>query len=618
MRTLDEMREKRLEEAEAERKAQHDSFTALPSAWVDRWKREAREEKAHKLFEDLRGTTVEIPRGSALYQDPALDDFMFGTKSRLDPDGVRRVIRDEPPKRAVSERPEEEEDGEETSGGDSRKRASTAPVGKDVKGSFSTVISNSQPSNESHRSASNGQPTNNTPQEPPIPLRPHLQPRNVKPEDQVTPLRQTKDRPDIIPSSIPSTVDRSLETPYPTLKTAPEPLDLRDSVPETSPAKPTQTEDFITARSTFPPDDNSSPVVAHAGRRRAANAFVASSIPHDFTQGTKRPPSPHDLSDEEPPSSAPRAKRRKRKVTRGKEKEDADAVSIVSVTDISESSREAHRVLARFKDQRMNYFPATVVEPPAVPGDEPASMETEVLVQFDDGLRTMVALKHIRRFELREGDSVKIWMEEYKRPIFTVRAVVHDGEEEGRTDCVGNNVVVVVPKSGASREELRLPMDKVYVTGKLFTQFEEDRRYLCTTTTSRNRFPGGSRHVSSSPSVTRGPRLLSTLFENMVFAISGRSSGGNPKTTLSEVIAAHGGRVMEEGLHDILNFNEGEGELALRPGFEDTTFCAVLADEYSRRVKYLQALALALPCLATKWIEHCVKQVPSLPLLWLE
>jgi hypothetical protein len=237
-------------------------------------------------------------------------------------------------------------------------------------------------------------------------------------------------------------------------------------------------------------------------------------------------------------------------------------------------------------------------------------MNTEVLVQFDDGLRTMVALKHIRRFELREGDCVKIWMEEYKRPIFTVRAVVQDGDEEGGMDCVGNNVVVVVPKSGGSREELRLPMEKVYVTGKLFAQFEEDRRYLFTTTTARNRFPGGSRHVSSSPSVTRGPRLLSTLFENMVFAISGRS-GANPKNTLSEMIMAHGGRVLENGLHDILNLNNDEGELALRPGYEETTFCAVLADEYSRRVKYLQALALGLPCLATKWIEHCVKQVFS-------
>jgi len=160
-----------------------------------------------------------------------------------------------------------------------------------------------------------------------------------------------------------------------------------------------------------------------------------------------------------------------------------------------------------------------------------------------------------------------------------------------------------------SKEELRLPMDKVYLTGKLFAQFGDDRRYLFTTTTSRNRFHAGSRNVSSSPSVTRGPRLQSTLFENMVFAISGRSSGANPKNTLSEMIAAHGGRVVEDGLHDLLNLNENEGELTLRASFAETTFCAVLADEYSRRVKYLQALALGLPCLTTKWIEHCVRQV---------
>lgn len=357
-------------------------------------------------------------------------------------------------------------------------------------------------------------------------------------------------------------------------------------------------------------------MVVH-GRRRAKNAFVASSIPNDFTQGQKRDRRPRilDDGDEEGPVSTAPAKKRRRTTTK-RAKTESDEMSILSMTDISESSTEGHRVLARFKDAKMNYFPATVLEPPLVAGEQDASMDTEVLVQFDDGTRTMVALKHIRRLELREGDSIKIWMEEYKRPIFTVKKVEHDADGKGNTDISRNNVVVVVPKSGGSREEVRLPLDKVYLTGKLFAQFGEDRRYLFTMT-SRNRFhalAAGSRNVSSSPSVIRHPRAVSSLFANMVFAVSGgtsSSSRGNSKESLSEMIAAHGGRVVEDGLHDLFDPSAGAGALTLKPEFEGTTFCAVLADEFSRRVKYLQALALGLPCLATKWIEHCVKQVFS-------
>ena len=634
IRVLEEQRKQREAEAEIKRKAEHDSFTELPEGLRRRW---AMEEKAHKMFEDLRKAKVEITTGRGIYDDPALDDFMFGTKTRLDPDGVRRVIRgDDAPKRATSEHGDDE--GEvDTSGGDSRKRASTAPLVRDTKDSASTVISNSQPSYESHPSAANDTTTKHRQEDSAvIPRRSGSSNlhswQDESQQDQATPLRQTKEGPVVIPSSIPSTVNRSLETPYPTRKLASNkaPFDQTDSVPETSPTKPTQTEDFRTARETFPAEesDYSSPVPAVHGRRRAKNAFVASSVPNEFTQGAKRlrPPQIQDVSEDEEdgPASgaAPAGKRRRTACAAMGTKAESDAMTIVSMTDLSESSMEAHRVLARFKDAKMNYFPATVLEAPVVVGDQEASMDSEVLVQFDDGLRTMVALKHIRRLELREGDCIKIWMEAYKRPIFVVQRVEHDPNGDGNTDIAGNNVVVVVPKSGGgSKEELRLPMDKVYLTGKLFAQLGEDRRYLFTVI-SRHRVHnalagGGSRHVSSSPGVTRGgTRALSSLFENMVFAISGGSSSsrtrGNPKESLSEMIAAHGGRVVEDGLHDLFDPIGEVDDLALKPEFAGTTFCAVLADEYSRRVKYLQALALGLPCLATKWIEHCVKQVSNL------
>ena len=147
----------------------------------------------------------------------------------------------------------------------------------------------------------------------------------------------------------------------------------------------------------------------------------------------------------------------------------------------------------------------------------------------------------------------------------------------------------------------------------MFTQFK-DRLYLYTNTSSSRSKLSISRNVSSSPNVARGSmRPISQLFSNMVFAISMASSSKGTekiKETLTETIIAHSGHVVEEGLDEIFEIAEDvEGDLVLKSEFSSSTFCAVIADEYSRKVKYLQALALGIPCLATKWIESCIKQV---------
>ena len=55
----------------------------------------AMEKKAHQIFEGLRNIPVNLKS-----QNSQFDDLVFGTKSRVDPDGVRRVIK---PEKTVSE-----------------------------------------------------------------------------------------------------------------------------------------------------------------------------------------------------------------------------------------------------------------------------------------------------------------------------------------------------------------------------------------------------------------------------------------------------------------------------------------------------------------------------------
>ena len=581
------------------------------------------------MFEGLRNVKIDIKsvrRGN----NSQIDDFLFGSKSRVDPDGVRRVIKPEAlsMQKTVSETGlESDEDGEGEGEGEGRKRASTAPV-RGKKSSSSTVISNSQPS-----IPSNGDTIGTVIKETPLESTPNSRPPTAdtggqldssqlieifeQQGDLVTPARATTMRKDI-PSSIPSSSRRLMETP--TVK-HPQSDNNEESVPETSPVKDdgTESEEYRTARSSFPQEMDSSPVIV-PGRPRTKNGFVASSIPNDMTQ-RKRGRAPviqDDVSeeDEHPPPAPISPPPRKRRRVKSIDSAYATRSNVASPSVESLGSGvEAHRVLARFKDLKVNFFPATVVEPPVTTSGQEVSLETEVLIRFDDGLETMVQLRHIRRLHLLEGISVKLWIPEHNKGVYIVRRLEHDPHESGNTDILGNNVVYVTPKKLSLTEEIRVPMDKVYATGQLFAQFKE--RYMFTSSTPSAKYFGlVSRQASSSPRIVRGPiRSTSSLFQNMVFTISlvqppKSSAAATSKEALTQTILMNGGRVVDDGLQEIFNPpDDVEGSLVLKSEFSETTFCAVIADGHTRKAKYLQALALRIPCLACRWIESCIQHV---------
>lgn len=613
--------QKRLEEVAeeaAEEKYDEDSFGTVPENLRRKW---AMEKKAHQIFEGLRSIPVTLKSTNSQF-----DDLLFGTKTRLDPDGVRRVIK---PGKAVSENGMDEE--ETTTSSDSRKRASTAPVKKME--STSTVISNSQPENNSvHERSGNDTSIGTVVKETPLGSSPaaHGEERpqsrgveidssqfldqwNEPVDDIVTPLRRSKDT--IIPSSTQSTHRRALETPAakPGLVHQSE-----ESVPETSPVK----EEFRTARESFPRssrDDSemvdSSPVVVVPGRRRVSG-FVASSIPQEGTQqGRKRERAPiiqDDLSEEEIPGPpvqeerdrSPRKRRRIASMDLGRR------VRLVSMVSESEGDGESHRVFALFQDGKKRYFPATVLEPPSLAGsgDQEASLDTGVLVRFDDNAESVVQLRNIRRMDLHQGDTVKLYNNATKTPNYTILRCEYDPTENGISDINGNNIIVVAERtrnSSALGEELRIPAEKVYLIPSLFKQFDS-RRYLFTTQSKKHVQPTMSRQVSSSPHITRPMRPHSTLFRNMIFAISVNKD----RETLTKAVIMHNGHVVEDGLHEIFHMpDDVEGDLVILDDWQMRTFCAVIADGYSRKTKYLQALALGIPCLSSKWIDNCIRQV---------
>ncbi|KAF2971821.1 hypothetical protein GQX73_g1719 [Xylaria multiplex] len=141
---------------------------------------------------------------------------------------------------------------------------------------------------------------------------------------------------------------------------------------------------------------------------------------------------------------------------------------------------------------------------------------------------------------------------------------------------------------------------------------------------------GDSRVIIRKP-----PRKSTTLrdfqtkygvFEGMVFAISfqdrQQSQRGKDKSlsksSLEEMIRQEGGKILDDGFNTLFEFDTLSTSVkapstpvlssSLNLLDNEIGFAALIADGHSRKVKYMQALALGIPCLAPKWVTACVSR----------
>ncbi|KAK2608401.1 radiation sensitive protein rad9 [Conoideocrella luteorostrata] len=108
------------------------------------------------------------------------------------------------------------------------------------------------------------------------------------------------------------------------------------------------------------------------------------------------------------------------------------------------------------------------------------------------------------------------------------------------------------------------------------------------------------------------------LFDGMVFALS-FSEKQTQRTKLEAKITQAGGTILHEGFQELFepsglaqstntSLDDGESPLKLAKANDECGFTAVIADAHSRKAKYMQALALGLPCLAPQWAHMCLKK----------
>ena len=139
---------------------------------------------------------------------------------------------------------------------------------------------------------------------------------------------------------------------------------------------------------------------------------------------------------------------------------------------------------------------------------------------------------------------------------------------------------------------------------------------------SKRRLVSATRESSADPLClsqasgnSSGPYKRPTkLFSNMAFAVS-YIDQQEEKDTVTAGIIENGGWILEDGF-DVLFDQVPASKARIKTGNLDELivstaaskmgFVALIADEHSRRVKYMQALALGLPCISGKWISECI------------
>ena len=256
----------------------------------------------------------------------------------------------------------------------------------------------------------------------------------------------------------------------------------------------------------------------------------------------------------------------------------------------------------------------------------------------------------VKRLELRIGDGVKLEIPNVPRVTHIIRGFDDKISEEDlcnaaesglipMTDVYGHLSVILGPKQRKSlpngglpgpESVIKVPISRIYLDTILWNQLK-DRNFNYNAGAgakkpeSRLQTPPDRHSTLTPPSsrVSRSIRYMGGLFAGMIFAVS-YVDDDEGKSRITRLLLENDGRIID-GFSELFDFSSnvpiasptksqaadsGDNNSVLRPtsSAEDVGFACVIADKHSRREKYMQALALNLPCLSGRWVEDCIAQ----------
>ncbi|KAI4102693.1 MAG: hypothetical protein L6R37_004224 [Teloschistes peruensis] len=333
-----------------------------------------------------------------------------------------------------------------------------------------------------------------------------------------------------------------------------------------------------------------------------------------------------------------------------------------AVSDRSDVIIAPARVFACFNGNCAGFYPATCIG--IVHAEEP-----RYKVRFDDGTIDTISAFSVKRLELRQGDAVKVDLIGFRKKTYIVEGfqgqqqpqILADPETPSRkrngqqsnalqyppTDIYGHDKVALALKQGQpaaneNGQHIVVPLEQIYLTSSMWQYYKQreftytngqaaaacilptpsDRPSTPATPSSRTRRAkflalSGMRAAMSTGDLDAG------LFPNMIFAISNVATEAKRNRT-TQLIQENGGKVLVQGFDELFdipklamtapgNPNSNEQQFRLTAEANGFGFTCLLADKHSRSIKYIQALALGIPCLSTRWAQDCVSKQRLLP-----
>lgn len=339
---------------------------------------------------------------------------------------------------------------------------------------------------------------------------------------------------------------------------------------------------------------------------------------------------------------------------------DTSVASRVSAIQTEDGIRVPNRVLACFRGVGTGptFYPATCLGLAA-----PTSLSYQV--RFDDGTVDIIEPHLVKSLDLQLGDLVKVDAQGMRSKTYRVTGYKEswDGNEPGegenvKTDIRGYISVTLEPKARDSLPQadrvqapqpVNVPVTDLYITNTLWARFEQrgtDGPPMYQDPEPRLHTPLQVSTPSTPSSRTRRHNLTSAaqsttnladvftankggIFSNMAFAISYDATWDRERSLVTKLIQDNGGQVLTEGFEQLFESvgskltspskprptatDDDAQDLRLSPAFQNLSFVALVANAHSRRTKYMQALALNIPCLAGRWISDCIDKDHLIP-----
>ncbi|KAF2023562.1 hypothetical protein EK21DRAFT_94806 [Setomelanomma holmii] len=325
----------------------------------------------------------------------------------------------------------------------------------------------------------------------------------------------------------------------------------------------------------------------------------------------------------------------------------------------SEEILAPNRVLASWPGS--HFYPATCLG---------RAGHRQLQIRFDDGNTTNLDATQVRALDLRPGDYVKVDETGMKKHTYVVVGFKDklDGTESvddwRTTDRHGYRTIVLEEKSRDSLptanavqtpKHIAVPMGSIYLTTQLWTRLR-DRSFNFSPPASPSKsvsrvgtpVPDGTSTPSFTRRAVQAPSLLrdataragsvasssarsgNCVFTNMVFVLTSTAADVD-KDAMAKIIRTNGGQILDQGFHELFESEAGDAAsssqsrrrsasatadaagLSLKQQYKDLGFVALISDSYSRSTKYIQALALNVPCLHLRWIQDCVSASRAVP-----